>query len=185
MKKAFFPSTAFGAITLLSACGGGGGTISLQDFASINASTDISEFTDNAVVNASTDTLSYSGFVNIGPDTRPSSELVGFVGNLDLDVNFALDTITGDATNFGRYTSVSATGNLPAVSGSLDIDGTLTGTNETLSDGLVGTAVGTVDGYDFNMTMDGNILGQPSRGGVVLYFDNIGDLGGGVGIAVR
>ena len=111
--------------------------------------------------------------------------MVGFVGNLDLTVDFAEDTIDGSATNFGEWTSASPSGSIPSVSGSLDIDGTLTAVNDDgLGDGMDGTAVGTVGGYDFNMTFDGNVLGA-DRSGVVLYFDNIADLGGGVGIGVR
>lgn len=183
MQKALSILSALGVATLLSGCGGGGGGgISLQDYTNINAATDLGDFSTDAVVNGATDTLSYSGFVNIGPDT-PS--LVGYIGRLNLDVNFSSDTLSGDATSFARWTDVGPTGVAPAVSGSLAINGALTGTNETLSDGISGTAVGTVDGHAFNMTMDGNILGATTRSGVVLYFDNIGDLGGGVGIATR
>ena len=181
MHKSLVSFAAIGAASLLSACGGGGG-ISLADYATLNAATDLNEFSSNAVVNSATDTLNYAGFVNIGPDTPT---LVGYIGRLDVSVNFATDAISGDATNFGRWTDAGPSGVAPAVSGSLDIAGTLTGTNETLTDGLTGTAIGTVDGHNFNMTMDGNILGATSRSGVVLYFDNIGDLGGGVGIATR
>lgn len=186
MAKPLISALAFGAVTTLTACGGGGGGggISLADYASLNAATDLNEFSSNAVVNSATDTLTYNGFVNIGPDTG-GSVLVGYIGRLNLDVNFATDAITGDATGFGRWTDTGPSGVAPAVTGQLDINGTLTGTNETLGDGLIGTAIGTVDGYDFNMTMDGNILGATSRSGVVLYLNNIGDLGGGVGIATR
>lgn len=182
MNRLATVSLLVGSALSLSACGGGGGGgISLQDYANLNATTDLSEFTSDAVVNTATDRLTYSGFVNIGPDTE---DLVGYVGRLGLTVDFDSDEISGAATNFGRWTDASPTGVAPAVSGRLDIDGTLSGSNETLTDGITGTAVGTVDGYAFNMEMDGNILGT-NRSGVVLYFDNIGDLGGGVGIATR
>ena len=172
----------------LSACGGGasgsrGGSVSLADYTNLNAATDLNELTSNATVDVATDTVNYSGFVNLVPDTGGST-LVGFVGNLDLTVNFSTDTVDGSATNFGEYTSASPSGALPAVSGGLDIDGTLTDLNESLGDGMDGTAVGNVGGYDFDMTFGGNILGA-DRAGVVIYLDNTADLGGGVGIAVQ
>lgn len=186
MAKPLISLIAVGAMSALSACGGGGGGggISLADYASLNAATDLNEFAQNTIVNNATDTLNYSGFVNIGPDTGGSA-LVGFIGELSVAVNFDTDNVSGGVSNFGRWTDAGASGVAPPVSGSLAINGALTGTNETLSDGISGTAVGTVDGYNFNMIMDGNILGSTSRSGVVLYFDNIGDLGGGVGIATR
>ncbi len=184
MIKSFKSLVAIAAISTLSACGGGGGGISLADYAALNAATDLNEFAQNTVVNNATDTLNYSGFVNIGPDTGGAA-LVGFIGELSVGVNFNTDVVSGDVTNFGRWTDAGPSGVAPAVAGNLAINGALTGTNETLSDGIAGTAVGTVDGYNFNMTVDGNILGATSRSGVVLYFDNIGDLGGGVGIATR
>ena len=190
MQKHILKTSILISALALSACGGGGGGgglgsgVSLTDFANINASTNLNELTPNATVNGTSDTLSYTGFVNIGPDTGGAS-LVGFVGELDVSVNFASDAVSGSAQNFGEYTSATATGNLPGVSGSLAINGSLTGSNDSgLGDGMTGTAIGTVGGYAFDMTFDGNVLGA-SRDGVALYFDNTGDLGGGVGIAVR
>jgi len=180
--KALLMAATFGA---LSACGGGGsGGLTFADYANLSAATDLNDLTPDATVNGASDTLNYSGFVNIGPDTGGST-LVGYIGNLDVAVDFGADTVDGSATNFGEWTAASPSGAVPAVSGSLDINGALTTVNDdSLGAGMNGTAVGTVDGYNFNMTFDGNVLGA-DRSGVVLYFDNIGDLGGGVGIAVR
>ncbi len=191
MQTRFLKTSILISALTLSACGGGGGGgggglgsgVSLTDFANINASTNLNELTSDATVNGSSDTLSYSGFVNIGPDTGGAT-LVGFVGEMNVSVNFSSDAISGSAQNFGEYTATT-TGNLPAVSGSLAINGSLTGSNDSgLGDGMSGTAVGTVGGYAFDMTFDGNVLGA-TRDGVAMYFDNTGDLGGGVGIAVR
>jgi len=189
MQKQVLKSSIVLSALVLSACGGGGGGgfgsgVSLNDFASINSSTNLNELTADATVNGASDTLNYSGFVNIGPDTGGTT-LVGFVGEMNVSVNFSSDAVSGSAQNFGEYTAATTSGNLPAVSGSLNINGSLTGMNDDgLGDGMTGTAAGTVGGYVFDMTFDGNVLGA-TRDGVVMYFDNIADLGGGVGIAVR
>lgn len=188
MPNTFIYSTAFAAVMLLSACGGGSGgagTFSLQEFATLEGSIDRLDFEDDTVVNNATDTLTYAGFVNIGPDTDPIANPVAFVGRLGLEVNFDSNAVTGTADSFGDYLNFNLDGTLPSVSGSLALNGLLTGSNQaSIGSGIAGTAVGTVGGYDFDMTMEGNILGDNTRSGVALWFDGDG-FEGGVGAAIR
>ncbi len=187
MHKPLISLAALGAVTLLSACGGGGGgggTISIQELAILEGSADRSNFESDLVVNTASDTLNYVGFVNIGPDTDPISDPVAYVGRLSLTVDFATDAVSGTASNFGDFLNFNLDGTLPSVPGSLALNGTLTGDNQSIGSGIDGTATGTVGGYDLDMTLEGNILGDDTRSGVALWFDGTG-FEGGVGLAVR
>ncbi|MDD9979570.1 MAG: hypothetical protein OXQ30_17845, partial [Boseongicola sp.] len=113
-----------------------------------------------------------------------------YYGNLDMAVNFnsstTTDAISGTAGNFVQFFSTIAspkTGS--SVSGSLALSGNLTGTNESFTDGLAGTATGTIDGISVSYTLDGNINGLTGNG-VSLYFSGANAVStGGVGLAVQ
>ena len=172
---------------LLSACGGGGarGLNSLSQFQSLAANPDLQQnqigsLTQNTVVDGAAGTANYAGFANLSADST------FYVGNLSVAVDFTNDTVGGNMNNFVEYFSVVASPtNGQSVAGSFTIAGVLNaGQNESLTDGLSGTATGTLDGTAITYDMDGNITGL-DREGVILYFDDQASINGGVGLALR
>ncbi len=109
-----------------------------------------------------------------------------YLGTLDMDVNFNSDTLSGSAGNFVEYFSLVASpttgSNAP---GSLTISGNLTGSNETLTSGISGTAVGSVDGTALNMNMTGNLTGLGAEGMMLWFNDTITFGNGGIALATQ
>lgn len=195
MKRPGILLPAFSALTLLSACGGGGGGGGSLDalaaeFAALNGDPTIASLTPNSTVDAMNGSATYDGVINIGTDDPLNPAGAAFYyGNLSLSVNFTSanvnDTVTGNAGGFVQYFSEIAspkTGN--GVPGTLTMVGTLTGDNENLSDGMAGSAWGTIDGSDVLYDFDGNITGLTGNA-AILYFDGTNAVSsGGVAIVV-
>ena len=187
---------ALGAVTLLSACGGGGtgsgGFPGLEeyaaDFAALRSDPTLASNTSDATVNALSGSATYNGVINVGTDaaSNPAGQ-AAYYGGLRLNVDFSSDAITGSAGNFVQFFSEiasSKTGN--GVPGSLTLAGNLTGANTAgLGSGLTGTAGGSIDGIDVAYTFDGNITGVAGNG-ISLFFDDANDeSSGGVGFAAN
>lgn len=191
----FQKTLAFLAVGALSACGGGGGggfgansDELFNSLMSLGTTAESWEITPDANVNGATETATYNGFVNVGSSTE--EELVGYLGQLAVTVNFSGDTVSGSAGNFHEYNAMTvspgSTNPLgPKVAGSLSMSGTLTGTNESagIGDGIAGTFSGSVNGISESAgELSGMIMGT-AREGVTIYMN--GDNLLGVGVAAR
>lgn len=167
----------------VSACGPSGG-VSWSNYTDL--SLDASAFSTatpfTPVGNLPPGSASYSGFVNLGVSN--GSSVTGYLGNLDVDVNFASQTFSGNASNFASYgtftSSTSSSGpTLASVSGDVDMSGTLSGTNNNIGDALSGTTSGNIDGNSADGTVTGHFSGD---NGEAMFMFFTGDALG-VGVA--
>lgn len=184
--------TAIACLALLTACGGGGGGGGLgssvgsgsgdvfTQYAALAAAPELGTQATEVVVDAMSSTVAYDGVINLNHDGD------GYYGPMSVSVNYGTDKFTGSAGNFQRYEVVPpSTAVLTNVSGSISMSGSLTGDNETsVTSGLTGTGSGSVAGDAVSYTIGGHIAGDNAEG-VALYLDEVGTLGGGVGIAAR
>jgi hypothetical protein len=126
-----------------------------------------------------TTSASYNGVINIGFGTG-AGVTDGAYGELNLNVNFGANTLSGSATNFAHYDQSSASGSM------LITNGALTGNNTGIGDGLTADASGTVSGNALNFDVTGHFAGNNAEA-VYLYLDakSAADTSLGVGIAVK
>lgn len=172
-------------LAALSACGGA------STFASANALgyqtqfafLQLAESTNGALFTPVADlpsgSATYSGIANVGFVASPSS-LNTYFGELEVNVNFVGNNLSGSIENFADY----SIGNVTPVSGSVAItSGSLTGNNTFVGNGLTASANGSIDGQAVNWNVTGHFSGD--NGEVVgLYFNGPG-AEGGVGLAER
>lgn len=144
---------------------------------------DTTEFTPNATVATMNGTARYSG---VGNFTNGTGVFSAYLGAIDLDVEFASGDMTGSVTDFAEYV-FSLTGYTLGtdINGSLALTGTLAADNQSLTDGFAGRAVGSLDGVDLAMDMDGNLLGSNGDGMVLYFTDDVIFGAGGVGFAAQ
>jgi hypothetical protein len=117
---------------------------------------------------------------NVGFEAS-SSSLSAYIGALEVNVDFAANTLDGSIENFAEYSVSGLTG----VSGSVDItNGVLTGNNTGIGDGLTAEADGTIDGQAVDWGVTGHFSGDNGEF-VGLYFEGAGFGEGGVGVAAR
>ena len=173
--KTLVPTLA--VMAALSACGGGSSGGSTANYATQLANLqagDILVFTPEPDLPTGSATYEGVASFNLGG----SSSIAGYYGALEVDVSFNAGTLTGQVTNLADF-------NQDAVSGRVDITGgSLTGTNSGIGNGLTASAGGTIDGNPVLMDVTGHFFGDNGEG-IALYFDEIGSLGGGVGLAAR
>lgn len=179
MREFILKSVATGTVVaFLTGCGGGtGGGLAnyASQFANLSAM-DIMTFTPEP--NLPTGSATYLGVASFNIGSTPTS-LSGYYGALDVDVNFAADTLSGSVTNFSDFTRSPVSGSIAITSG------VLTGANTaSIGGGLNASAAGTVDGRSLAFDVTGHFF-SPTGEGVALYFDQIGALGGGTGFAAR
>ena len=182
----------------LTACGGSGAGGGSQgalnafaaEYASLSSNATLSSLSANTTVNARNSAATYDGVVNIGTDAAANpAGAASYYGDLSVTVNFTnastTDALSGTAGNFVQYDSANASPKTGfGVSGSMTLTGALTGTNESLGNGLAGTASGSIDGISVSYTFDGNINGGAGQG-VSLFFDPANaDSGSGTGLAL-
>lgn len=199
-----FSFAAFAAITLLSACGGGGGdaTAGIQDsaslqqyasqFATFNSDPTLASPAPNATVDTQSGTTTYLGVVNIGTDaaSNPAGQ-TSYYGSLSMTVDFTNagtnDAVRGTAENFVQFFSeIASPKTNQAVGGSIAMSGNLTGNNTgRLGDGMTGTAAGSIDGIDVAYTFDGNITGVNANGISVNFDGTNANSTGGVGFGTN
>lgn len=166
-------------VAFLSACSGGsGGLLTLADYNALGADPNLASFTPDATVDARSGTATYTGITNL---VIGGAVEKGYLGDLSATVNFTNDTVSGTANNFSMYFSaVADPKNGQSVGGSLTLNGILTGDNETMTKGILGTATGAVDGTNLNMEMEGNITGLNSEGMMLWLNDDVANaIGGG------
>ena len=136
-------------------------------------------------MNSASGSANYDGIINVGASSGGS--LVGYLGQLDVTVDFSADTVSGSAGNFysygGTFSPTAPNPLGPSVAGSLSFDGSLTGTNESagVGGGIDGTFSGTVDGITETAGgLSGMIMGD-SREGVILYLSGTNLIGVAIG----
>lgn len=170
-------------LVLVSACGGGMTSTSglegyAAQFANLSA-LDTTLFTPEA--NLPTTSANYSGVANISVGGSATS-LNAYLGELNVSVDFAGDTLSGSIDNFANYTGGSVT---TPVDGMVTIsNGNLTGNNTGIGDGLTAEADGTIDGHSVDMDVEGHFF-DSTGDGLALYFDGAAFGDGGVGLATR
>lgn len=177
------------SFSALSACGGGGGGGGIEDFATRYAALAGDPTLVSPTMQSTVDNLpgsaTYAGIVNVSTEraANPAGSTF-YYGDLSIGVNFDSGTLNGNAGNFVQYFSEIASDKTGSgVSGSLAITGVLGANNESLGDGLSGTATGSIDNVPVTYTVEGNITGV-SGNAMSLDFDGPG-LSGGIGLAVR
>lgn len=173
--KAFIPvSLAFAVSACQSTVGG---TPYAATLATLTA--DSASFTATPEPDLPGGSASYTGVANIVFDSSPTIATAAALGLLQLNVDFAGDTLTGSVTDFAYYDETP-------VAGSLSITGgVLTGNNGvSIGTGLTADASGTVAGNSMDMDVTGEFLGTSAEM-IALWFSGKTDLSGGVALAAR
>lgn len=195
MKKTPHLMIALTAIGFsIAGCGGGSGTGigagsgtgagSVGSFADLSSSFSSMTATGTGLsftpeANMATGSATYQGVVNIGLGTGSGIGMRDTAfGALTVDVDFTGDTLSGSVDNF-FYLDQSA------ASGSMTINnGTLTGNNTGIGDGLTADASGTVGGVALDMDVTGHFVGSGAEV-INLYLDGKTDSSMGVGIGTQ
>lgn len=156
--------------------GGGGGAFDpqaeLQNLAGVNPSATLQR-------NLPSGRAQYNGVGSFNFSDPQNAQLIGYYGDLTIDVDFASGNLSGEVDRLVDFQR-------NAVSGRVDIgNGRLSGENTAgIGGGLSARATGRIDGEPLSMEVTGNVIGDNGEG-LALYFADDDTNRIGTGLAAR